>query len=261
MKRIHLFEFEDLSWFPDWIRILMTRYLMTFHRILGTPDQLVPLVKKGLAYSEKQVILDLCSGSGGPMIEVFDKIKGSGKFPRLKMVLSDLYPNQFTAEALNESDPDITYHTEPLDATRVPANVKALRTMVSSMHHMTPDLARKILGDARQPILIFELSDNSLPAFLWWLAIPVAIIITLFVTPMVRPMTLQQLVFTYLIPILPIFIAWDGAVSNARTYTLEDINELLEGLSGVDYKWEKGVVKGKGGNKLYLLGMPQPTEP
>jgi hypothetical protein len=73
---------------------------------------------------------------------------------------------------------------------------------------------------------------------------------------MVRPMTWQQLVFTYLIPILPMFIAWDGAVSNARTYTLEDMGELIHGLSDETYTWEKGKVKGKGGNKLYLLGRP-----
>lgn len=38
MKRIHLFEFEDQAWFPNWIRVLMTRYIMAFHRLIGTAD-------------------------------------------------------------------------------------------------------------------------------------------------------------------------------------------------------------------------------
>ncbi|MGK3992737.1 hypothetical protein [Sorangium sp. So ce1024] len=49
--------------------------------------------------------------------------------------------------------------------------------------------------------------------------------------------------------------AWDGAASNARTYTLTDLDELLEGLSDEGYRWEKGVIRGRG-TKLYLLGLP-----
>lgn len=94
MKRIHLFEFEDQAWFPDWIRVLMTRYTMTFHRMLGTADLLLPLVKRGLQYTDTNVILDLCSGSGGPMIEVAQKLRKSQEFEDLKLILSDLYPNQ-----------------------------------------------------------------------------------------------------------------------------------------------------------------------
>ena len=40
--------FEDMPWFPDWIRVLMTRYIMTFHKILGTAGLLEKLVEKGL---------------------------------------------------------------------------------------------------------------------------------------------------------------------------------------------------------------------
>ncbi|MCL6258421.1 hypothetical protein M3O96_04935 [Aquiflexum sp. TKW24L] len=261
MKRIHLFEFEDMPWFPDWIRVLMTRYIMTFHRVLDTPGILEELVEKGLQRSEATRIIDLCSGSGGPMLEVAEKLKTSGKFPDLKLMLSDLYPDQEAARSLNQKgDESVTYLIDSLDATQVRKGLVGLRTMVSSMHHMKPEVAKKILNNAKvahQPILIFEISDNTPPIFLWWLAIPFAFIMTFFVTPIVRPISWQQLVFTYLIPILPFFIAWDGAVSNARTYTLDDMEELIRGLSDGDYGWEMGKVKGKGGKKLYLLGSPK----
>jgi hypothetical protein len=260
MKRIHLFEFEDMPWFPDWIRVLMTRYIMTFHKILGTAGLLEKLVEKGLQKSEALLILDLCSGSGGPMLDVAENLRTSGRFPDLKLMLSDLYPNHEAAKSINQkNDASVAYLTDPLDATQVRRGLVGLRTMVSSMHHMKPELARKILKNAKeanQPILIFEISDNSAPIFLWWLAMPFAFIMTFIFTPLVRPMSWQQLLFTYLIPILPIFIAWDGAVSNARTYTLEDMEDLIQGLSDKSYSWEMGKLKGKGGNKLYLLGSP-----
>jgi hypothetical protein len=260
MKRIHLFEFEDMPWFPDWIRVLMTKYIMTFHKVLGTAGLLEELVEKGLQKSEAQMILDLCSGSGGPMLEVASKLRSSGKFPDLRLILSDLYPNQEAAKSINQkNDETLAYLIDPLDATQVRKGLIGLRTMVSSMHHMKPEVAKKILKNAKeanQPILVFEISDNSPPIFLWWLAIPFAFFMSLIFMPLVRPISWQQLVFTYLIPILPIFIAWDGAVSNARTYTLEDMGELIKGLSDETYDWEMGKLKGKGGNKLYLLGSP-----
>ena len=131
--------------------------------------------------------------------------------------------------------------------------------MVCSMHHMRPELAKSILKDAKdaqQAIAIYEISDNAFPKWIWWIALPINFISVFFITFMVRPMTWQQAVFTWIIPLLPLFIAWDGAVSNARTYTLEDMDILLEGLDSKNYVWEKGKLKGKGGNKLYLLGYP-----
>jgi len=110
--------------------------------------------------------------------------------------------------------------------------------------------------DARQPYLAFEISDYSYPIALWWLAIPINIICSLFVSAFARPYSFQQFVFAYIIPIIQINFAWDGAVSNARTFTLKDMDILLEGLDSDDYLWEKGMIKGKS-KKLYLLGLPK----
>ena len=109
--------------------------------------------------------------------------------------------------------------------------------------------------ESKEPICIYEISNNSHPTFLWWMEIPIIFIMALVITPFVRPLTWKQLIFTYLIPIIPLCFAWDGAVSNVRTYTLEDLDILLEGLESENYKWEKGKIKKKA-NKIYLLGIP-----
>ena len=57
-------------------------------------------------------------------------------------------------------------------------------------------------------------------------------------------------------PVIPLCFAWDGAVSNARTYTLDDLDQLLAGLETEDYTWEKGRITDQA-KKLYLLGLPQ----
>lgn len=260
MKRIHLFEFEDQSWFPNVLRMAMTRLIVLVHRYFGSSEALAELIAKALKRSGQHTIIDMCSGSGGPMPDVANLLKEKHGLEDVNIVLTDLYPNTEMANRINSDGNDqLTYLTTPVNAADMKEDQQGLRTMVCSMHHMRPPVAHDILKNAKdqqQAICIFELSDNSPPIWLWWIGIPFNIIICLLITPFVRPLTWQQLVFTYLIPIIPLAYAWDGALSNARTYTLEDLDELLSDLRSEDYVWEKGVIKGKL-KHLYLLGLPQ----
>jgi hypothetical protein len=260
LKRIHLFEFEDYSWFPNWLRICMTRYLNAFHKILGTSEVLAGLLADVINQTQRNKILDLCSGSGGPMIDVVHDLREKHNLKDITLSLSDLYPNLKAAGEINmKSGAGIKYITESVNATNINKDMDGIRTMVCSMHHMKPEVAQKILKGAKesqQPICIYEISDNSAPIAIWWVAIPFAFLMVFFITPIVRPMTWQQLVFTYLIPLIPLFIAWDGAVSNARTYTIEDMSELIKGLESETYKWEMGTIPGRGGKKVFLKGTP-----
>lgn len=256
---MQLFEFEDYAWFPNFLRKCMTRFIVLMHRFTGTADDISQLLTKGLQYAQEPHILDMCSGSGGPMKDVFLKLKTQEGLEQVRVTLSDLYPNKEAAAAIKAMNIDgFDYLTEPVNATKVPEH-KGMRTMICSMHHMTPATATSILKDAkdaRQPFCFFELSDNSFPKWLWWIAFPINVIMVVLLTPFIRPMTWQQLVFTYLIPVLPFLTAWDGAVSNARTYTMDDIDVLIKDLKSDDYMWEKGIVKTKGAPKSYLLGYP-----
>jgi len=258
MKRIHLFEFEDFSWFPNWLRISLTRLIIVVHKILGTEKELEKLLKPLLLNSELHQIVDLCSGSGGPMPAVVESLYYDNEDLRdIKLILTDLYPSLNLAKKYH-TDKQTSFYTKSVDATKVSSSLKGIKTMICSFHHMTVDNAKKILKSAKDnndTICIYEISDNSFPTILNLFSLPINIIMCLLITPFVRPLTLTQLVFTYLIPIIPIFYAWDGAVSNARTYTLADLDVLLEGLHSDKYKWEKGIIKNKG-KAIYLIGKP-----
>ncbi len=263
MKRIHLFEFEDFAWFPAWLRNYLTRYLVAVHKLLDSPTLIAELLRKLLNQTGSRQLVDLCSGSGGPMLEVLDNLKE--EFPTLNLTLSDLYPNEVAAQKLNDqNDSSIHYHLNPVDATKVPSDLPGIRTLICSFHHLRPQVAQKVLADAvqhKQPLLVYEISDNSFPKWLLWLAFPINILTVLIITLTVRPLSVGQIIFTYIIPVLPIIIAWDGAVSNARTYTLDDLTLLLNDIDSTDYTWEKDTIAGKGGRKLYLLGRPHPITP
>lgn len=263
MKRIHLFEIEDAKWCPDWMRQCLTNYLATLHKIMGSADVIEPLVARCLEHSQNKTIVDLCSGAGGPMLTVFNRLRQRPGLESIRLIFTDLYPNKSFADTINaKNDPAIRYELSPVDAGDVKEKWSGLRTLICSMHHMRPAVARKILADAfhkRQPLLVFEISDNSAPKFLWWTAVPLGFLLVLVLTLAVRPLSFRHLFFTYVIPILPLFISWDGAVSNVRTYTQEDMAELLQGLESDEYTWEKGVIRKKGvpGGMLYLMGLPK----
>jgi len=145
MKRIHLFELEDFSWFPNWLRTCMTRLIVVMHRLTGTSEDLAEVIAKALKASGTNNIVDLCSGSGGPMPEVVDILDEKYGLKNVQLTLTDLYPNLEAAERFNNQADNISYETQPIDATNINADTQGLRTMICSFHHIKPDKAKQIL--------------------------------------------------------------------------------------------------------------------
>jgi len=59
------------------------------------------------------------------------------------------------------------------------------------------------------------------------------------------------------IPLIPITGLWDGIVSNIRSYTPVELQQLVKGLETDNYAWEIGKVQGVGLHKItFLLGYP-----
>ena len=75
MKRRHLFELEDQAWFPAALRVAVTRYIVAFHRLLGTADEIAALAARALEESGARQIHDLGSGQGGPQADVLAALR------------------------------------------------------------------------------------------------------------------------------------------------------------------------------------------
>lgn len=266
MKRIQLFEFEDFGWFPDWLRNCMTNLIIVLHKLLGASEPLAQLIAKILKKNNLKNIVDLGSGSGGVMPEVLKKLQKKDGLEDITLTMTDLYPNTSAIKKYNDPKQDtISYLESPVDATDIATAPQGLKTMMNCYHHMKPDQARKILVSAtenKQPLLIYEMGENKIPLLIWWILLPLSLVIlmimVLFMTPFVRPLTWKQIIFTYLIPIIPIFYAWDGQASMPRIYSFKDMDELLEGLESETYKWQKGHLKNIKNQKsgTYVLGQP-----
>ena len=105
--------------------------------------------------------------------------------------------------------------------------------------------------------------ENLLHVCVWVLTLPLGLplvaLMSIFMLPFIKPLKFTDILFTWIIPIIPIFYAWDGQTSSPRTYTLEDINEELLPKVENNYIWEIKHAKKRNGKKLgyYILGIPK----
>jgi hypothetical protein len=160
-------------------------------------------------------------------------------------VLTDLFPNELAIARINGpgGPAHVTYLERPVDATDVPADLVGVRTMFASFHHMRPEAGRAILADAffkRQAICIFEFTNNSVVGVLSYLVMP---LVTMALTPLVRPVSAKRLALTYLVPVIPLLVTGDGMASHLRTYSPAELRELVQDLRAPDYRWEAGDLK------------------
>jgi hypothetical protein len=238
VRRIHAFELEDQPWMPRIVRESGMAYLRFAAEKLGAAEKMRPLIESILDRSGEKEILDLCSGGAGPLIEVASGLARNGR--ETSVTLSDRFPDPGAIELAETSGiAGLHYESQPMDALDVPPDRAGLRTLFNAFHHMRPEQAREILASAvrgRRPIAVLEVLQRKPLSLIGMLFSP---LLVLLVVPFLRPFRLAWIPLTYLIPIIPLFIVWDGVVSCLRIY---DENELLSLASKADpedsFEWE-----------------------
>jgi hypothetical protein len=131
--------------------------------------------------------------------------------------------------------------------------------MFTSFHHFPPEDGRAILQnavDARDSIGIFEVPRRSWST----IGLTFGLVLLLFVCTLgIRPFRWSRLFWTYLIPIIPLVLLFDGVVSCLRTYRPQELREIVTKLTANDYQWETGEYsKSASASPItYLIGYPR----
>jgi hypothetical protein len=156
------------------------------------------------------------------------------------------------------SNGTVDFIAEPVDAMAVPVSLPRFRNMFASFHHFRPDAARSILRRAleqQRPIGIFELTERSVLGLFGSLVLPIFVLL---VTPFIRPFRWSRLVWTYLLPIVPLMVIWDGFVSCLRTYLAKELQDMVVGVGVSDYVWEIGRACSRTAPAVtHLIGYPR----
>ncbi|HEX6372163.1 MAG TPA: hypothetical protein VF006_24815 [Longimicrobium sp.] len=258
MRRLHLLEIEDQPWCPAFLRDAATDFLQFMIVATDTYAPAVPHLRSALDRAGTRRVVDLCSGGGGPWPGLLAHLD-TPEAP-VEVRLTDRYPNREAFErAVERTRGRLAFHPEPVDAAALPAGLTGFRTLFTAFHHFPPQAARAILGDAvraGQGIGIFEATQRSAPSLL---ATALSPLVVLAVTPFIRPFRWSRLLWTYLIPLVPLLVLFDGLVSCLRTYTARELRGMADSLDAPGYTWEIGEAKGRGPVPVtYLLGIPPP---
>jgi hypothetical protein len=256
---LRLFEIHEQTWFPRFLRDQVVDGLQMILDVMGTYEPIAQLLRNRLEECGSERVLDLCSGAGGPWPSLMRHFESHGvRLP--EVLLTDKYPS--TTKLRDRESPiadRMHFLRHSVDATRIPGHLQGFRTLFSSFHHLDPEDARNLLQDSvrrRQAIGIFEAPARHTLTLLSLLFIPIAA--WLFV-PFRRPFRWSRLFWTYLIPIVPFVLLFDGLISCLRAYSPEELEAMTSGLGDHGYRWEIGE---EAGGLLpvritYLIGSPR----
>jgi hypothetical protein len=257
MQRVQFIELHEQPWFPAFLRNDITDILQFALNLSKAYASIAPLLQRALKSAGNPSIVDLCSGGGGPWLDLSRRLKG--ETGDVHVSLTDKFPNHAAFKnAQARSQISINFYTDSVDARNVPDELHGFRTMFTSFHHFPPEEARAIIQntvDARQGIGIFEVTRRTASGILLiilWSFVP------FFISPFVRPFRWSRLLFTYLVPVIPFVLLFDGVVSCLRTYRPGELRELVGGLSANGYQWQAGEFRDSGLTIpiTYLIGYP-----
>lgn len=258
MGRVHALEWEDLQWFPRSWRDYGTDYLQFIATKFDIYAPIIPIIQKGLQAAPNHDWVDCAAGGGGGLLNLAKALKAD--FPDLQITLTDYYPNIKAFKRTQQHDPQVfRFESQSINAMDVPAQLQGkFRTLFGAFHHFRPDDAQKILQnavDTRSPIAIFEPVGRN---FMSWFSMLFVILNVLLLTPFIRPVRWSVLPFIYLLPLIPLYVMWDGIASILRTYSQKELKAMVAKLHNSDsFEWEIGTRSKSPMPVHFLLGIPK----
>lgn len=166
----------------------------------------------------------------------------------INFLLTDLHPNIDAWMPLAEKSNALNFIPQPVDAAWPPTSVmsrgrsssgiaatssaRILRTFYLSFHHFDDNAAKAILKstlETSDAFAIVELQDRRLFSLLLLMLEPLLVYL---VAPLWFLGDVRYLFFTFIIPLMPILMGWDGIVSLLRTRTFDEIVKLADSAMG-----------------------------
>lgn len=142
----------------------------------------------------------------------------------------------------------------------MPSNLQGIRAMFNAFHHLPPDAARHVLADAAsagRPIAVCEFVRRKPLVLAAMLPMPAIVLEAVW---LMRPLRPAWIFWSWVVPVIPAFVLFDGRVSCLRIYERGDLAQLTAGLpSAPGWRWIVGEWPlGFGLKGIFLHGAVEP---
>ncbi|RYE32459.1 MAG: hypothetical protein EOP42_09400, partial [Sphingobacteriaceae bacterium] len=113
-RETRFFEFEDQSWFPDIIRSGMTDFLRYLIVFLDVYQPIVPLLLEVLNQTRQNHVVDLGSGGGGAIEQVYQNLHIQST-QKTTITLTDKFPNPAAWQYIQQkTNNGIGFYADPV---------------------------------------------------------------------------------------------------------------------------------------------------
>ena len=259
MERIQGFEFNERKECPSFLRDAVVEILGKAIKWGQIFSPVTPLFMDFCKKTNNYSFIDLCSGTGEPLIAFIEGMK-QANYDSVSFSASDLFPKiHAMKQVVHEYPENISMISEPIDATNVPEkHDRPGRTIINAFHHFSTDLAQEIIKDSvkkRRAIFILEAFPRDLKCFLaFFPMLTLSFLLNPFLTKKDR---LTKFFFSFIIPIIPIIGTYDGFISLCRIHDKEELMEMVKPYQDI-YDWEYHQVPfSKWGKSLVFIGIPK----
>ena len=229
---MRLFEFGDWSRSPRWYRVYLHRYLVLFYKWFGYYRLWVKPLSDFIRDTKAEALMEYGSGSGEPLRLIVSCLERKA-YAKTRFYLSDIRPNPEWCETINgNEDRRIRYVPEPVDALADNGRYSCPKVFVNSFHHFDVAQAKQIIRNSckrKQDIIVLEYVRHTLPSFVSMLVGPLTIMLTMPFVARRRDWPIMML-FTYVVPLFPLMFFWDGLVSCRRSYSLRQMQNMVEDM-------------------------------
>ncbi|KAK0628730.1 hypothetical protein B0T17DRAFT_486187 [Bombardia bombarda] len=256
VPRMHLFEIDDQTWFPAFLRArvqaALTLAWVTHIPFLQSSSPAALVAHKLSSHLSTTVrdyvFIDFCAGGGGPTPSIEAHMNqelnstrpdANGALEPVRFILTDLHPHVEDWQKAAALSPNVSFVAQSVDAAAAPAELvaaqkrsgkKVFRLFNLAFHHFDDPLAQAILKNTVETsdgFGIFELQERTfLGGFINCILFGIGICL---LAPYYafRWRSPAILFFTYVIPILPFVLVFDGWMSSLRTRTPDEVEALL----------------------------------